>query len=324
MRREATATAASIDEAISAAREQLGITEEIEVEIEIIDQPEKKVLGLFGGKPAKVTVSYDDGKKEKPKKAKKEEKPVEKKAEKPAAPKAEKKPAQPKKEIKKVELNQATLEKTVNYVKAIVAGMNVGEITVTVSDVDGGFCLTLEGEGMGAVIGRRGETLDAIQYLASLCYNQDEEGFVRVVLDTNNYRAKREETLKALALRVAEQAAKSGHNQALEPMNPYERRIIHTAVQEVEGVTSWSVSDSRGRRVLIGPADENGNPVDANERPSNRRGGRNDRDRRGGRARNDRDRRGGRGSRPAYTPSEPTREKRSDASDLPLFGRIDK
>ncbi len=328
MKREATATAATIDEAIDAARAELGIGDEVEVEIEIIDQPEKKLLGLFGGKLAKVTVSYDDGKKEKPAKAeKKADKKIEK-TEKKVEKKAEKKPAKPEKKaeapIKKVELNSVALEKTINYVKAIVGGMIDGEVTCSVSDVDGGFCITLDGDHMGAVIGRRGETLDAVQYLASLCYNQNEEGFVRVVIDTNNYRAKREDTLKALALRVAGEAQKSGHNQALEPMNPYERRIIHTAVQDVEGVTSWSVSDSRGRRVIIGLADSEGNPVNADERPS----------RSGGRGRNDRDRRGlgdrrSRGGRPprsksSYTPSEPTREKRSDASDLPLFGRIDK
>lgn len=319
MRREAIATAATIDEAIEAARLELGIGDEVDVEIEIIDQPEKKVLGLFGGKPAKVCLSYDDGKKEeKPKRDKKPAPKADKKPEKKAAP-AKKAPKAEAKPAKAVTINQKSLDNTLDFVKNVLSHMDIGEFTCSVSDVDGGFCITVDGEGMGAVIGRRGETLDAIQYLASLCYNNEEEGFVRVVVDTNNYRAKREDTLTALALRMANQAKKSGRNQALEPMNPYERRVIHTAVQDVEGVTSWSVGDSKGRRVIIGLADEEGNPINPDERPSRQRSGGRDRDRRGGRG--GRSSRGGRGS--AYTPAEPTREKRSDASDLPLFGRID-
>ena len=320
MRREATATASTIDEAIEAARLELGISDEIDVEIEIIDQPEKKVLGLFGGKPAKVCLSYDDGKKEdKPQPAKKPEKKAEKKVEKKAAPakkaaKKEEKPSRP------VNINQASLENTLTFVKDVLSHMDIGEFTCSVSDVEGGFCITVDGEGMGAVIGRRGETLDAIQYLASLCYNNEEEGFVRVVVDTNNYRAKREETLTALAIRMANNAIKNGRNQALEPMNPYERRVIHTAIQEVDGVTSWSVGDNKGRRVIIGLCDEEGNPKNPDERPSRQHNGGRDRDRRSGRGS-----RGGRGGRPArQQAAEPTREKRSDATDLPLFGRIDK
>lgn len=337
MKLEATATGSTIEEAIANARAQLGIGEEVEIDHEIIDLPEKKFLGLFGGKPAKVTVSYDDGKSEpKPtrqKKAKsdrpaKAEKPA--KAERPAPAKREKpakaeKPARSEKQFTPVELNKESLERTVNFVKDMLSHMKLGEFTCEVIDVEGGFCINIEGTGMGAVIGRRGETLDAIQYLASLCYNNNEDGFTRVVIDTNNYRAKREETLASLAVRVAERAARTGHNQALEPMNPYERRVIHTAVQDIEGMTSWSVSDGRGRRVIIGAADENGNPVNADERPRSRsdRGDRGyGRDNRRG-CHGGRNGRGGRDSR-RTAPAEPTREKRSDATDLPLFGRIDK
>ncbi len=341
MKFEVTATGATIEEAILNARAELGIGEDVDIDHEIIDLPEKKILGLFGGKPAKVSVSYDDGKpepkkerkpkadkaqksdkaqnSEKPEKAEKPEKQPKAKSEKPA-----KKPAKSERRSAPVELNKEALERTVEYVKAILSGMNVGEFTCEVSDVEGGFCINLDGEGMGAVIGRRGETLDAVQYLASLCYNNNEEGFTRVVIDTNNYRAKREETLKELALRVADRAARTGHNQALEPMNPYERRVIHTAIQDIEGMTSWSVSDGKGRRVIIGAADSEGNPVNPDERPRSRgdrgdRGGRDNR-RGGGRGRS-----GGRGGRPSSrssAPAEPTREKRSDATDLPLFGKI--
>lgn len=341
MRFEATATASTIDGAIAAARAQLGIGDDVEAEINIIDQPEKKFLGMFGGKPAKVTVSYDDGKPE-PKKKRQDknpaaaEAPVSKpaKSERPAkaertaaAPVKTEKPVQAKKTVSTektaapVQINKEALDRTVSFVKDMLSHMNLGEFNCEVSEIEGGFCINIEGKSMGALIGRRGETLDAVQYLASLCYNNNEDGFTRVVIDTNNYRSKREETLTALAQRVAEQAKRTGHNQALEPMNPYERRVIHTAVQEIEGMTSWSVSDSRGRCVIIGAADENGNPANPDDRPRSR----------GGRGRNDSRRpRGGRGSSGGYrsdkrsAPSEPTREKRSDASDLPLFGRIDK
>ncbi len=332
MKLEVIATGATIEEAIANARAELGIGEEVDIDHEIIDLPEKKILGLFGGKPAKVSVSYDDGKPEpKParqKKAKAENKPAKNDttAKQPKAAKQTKSESKPKVEKRAVntEINKEALDRTVEYVKAILSGMNLGEFTCEVLDVEGGFCINIDGDGMGAVIGRRGETLDAIQYLASLCYNNSEDGFTRVVIDTNNYRAKREETLKSLAARVAERAARTGHNQALEPMNPYERRVIHTAIQDIEGMTSWSVSDSRGRRVIIGAADEQGNPVNPDDRPRGR-GDRNDRgygkdNRRGGR--------GGRGGRSGRSDSkrnataEPTREKRSDATDLPLFGKI--
>ncbi len=341
MKREVTATGATIDEAIEKARLELGISDDVAIEHEIIDLPEKKILGIFGGKPAKVTVCYDDGKPE-PKRSSKPraEKPVKEKpakAEKTAQPtskpavsaKKQDKPVKAEKSAKKDEkpaasiaLNQEALDRTVSYVKAIIAEMRVGEFTCSISDVEGGFCINIDGTGMGALIGRRGETLDAVQYLASLCYNNSEDGYTRVVVDTNNYRQKREETLTELANKVAERAKRTGHNQALEPMNPYERRVIHTAVQNIEGMTSWSVSDGIGRKVVIGAADEQGNPLYPNERPRGKsdRNDRQDRYSRGGRGRDNR--RGGRGARSSYAAPAPTREKRSDATDLPLFGKI--
>ena len=331
MLREYVATAATVEEAIDLARKELGISDDIG-EVDVIDFPEKKKLGLFGGKDAKVRVSYDDGKpapkpeKKSAPKAEKADKPQ--KAEKKAAPKAEKAKAEapkaekPKKSEKPVTVNEALKAETVQYVRDVLAKMDCGEYTLDVEDVEGGFAIKLAGEGLGVVIGRRGESLDALQYLVSLRYNNSENGYVRVVLDANDYRAKRAVTLQGLARKVAEQVLDEGRNQSLEPMNPYERRVIHTAIQEIEGVTSWSVSDGQDRRVIIGLANEDGTPVDPDDSPMRRaprgrggRGGRDDR-RRGGR--------GGRRESGRYESSAPTREKRSDASDLPLFGRIDK
>ena len=300
MRREATATASTIDEAIELARAELGIGDEIDVEIEIIDQPEKKVLGIFGGKPAKVTLSYDDGKKEeKPKKEKKEapkaaKKPVKKEAAPVKKAKAEEKPA------KMVAINQTSLDNTLNFVKDVLSHMDIGEFTCSVSDVEGGFCITVEGEGMGAVIGRRGETLDAIQYLAGLAAN-GAGGYYKVSLNIGDYRERREQTLTALAVKVSEQVLRTGKNRTLEPMNPYERRIIHTAVQNIEGVVSNSFGEGSGRRVVI--SIEGSDP-----RPQRREGGK---------GRNQR----GRDRKPSNKVEAPVREPKKD-SDTPLYGKI--
>ncbi len=326
MLREYTATADSIEEAIAAARNELGIGDDVG-DIDIIDMPEKKVLGLFGGKKAKVRVFFDDGKGE-PKTSKaKAPKTVKKEksdkavnpSKKPAAVKTEKpvKAAKADKYASPVNINKEAQQKCVDYVKDILSHMDAGEYTLEVKDVEGGFCINLTGDGLGVVIGRRGETLDALQYLVSLCYNNSESGFTKVMLDANNYRSKREITLSDLAKKVADQVVKSGRNESLEPMNPYERRIIHTAVQDIDGVTSWSVSDGRDRRVIIGLANEDGTPVDPNYRPMRRSGGRGDRRRSSGRPRRD-------SYKKSSEPSAPKRDKISDAGDLPLFGRIDK
>ncbi len=320
MLREAIASAPTVEEAIDLARKELGISDDVG-EMEILEYPEKKKLGLFGGKDAKVRVTYDDGKPEpkQPKKPVKKAESPQKAEEKPAKKqKSEKKPEKAKKPAGNVAVNEETKAQTVQYVRDVLAKMDCGEYTLDVEDVEGGFAIKLSGDGLGVVIGRRGEALDALQYLVSLRYNNGESGFVRVVLDANDYRAKRAVTLQGLARKVAEQVLDEGRNQSLEPMNPYERRVIHTAIQEIEGVTSWSVSDGQDRRVIIGLAKEDGTPVDPDDSPMRRapRG-------RGGRGGRDDRRRGGRRGSNRYESSAPAREKRSDASDLPLFGRID-
>ena len=109
------------------------------------------------------------------------------------------------------------------------------------------------GDTLGILIGRRGETLDALQYLTSLQVNKGREGYIRVTLDTENYRAKREDSLRRLAQRMANRAVKTGRRVVLEPMNPYERRIIHAALQDFNGVTTYSTGTEPGRRVVIAP-----------------------------------------------------------------------
>ncbi|MBQ5815825.1 MAG: KH domain-containing protein, partial [Oscillospiraceae bacterium] len=166
--------------------------------------------------------------------------------------------------------------------------------------VDGAIYLQLEGDKLGACIGRRGETLDALQYLTSLAANTG-NGYQKVTLNIGNYREKREQTLTALAKKVSAQVIATGRSRALEPMNPYERRIIHTAVQEIEGVVSNSIGEGASRRVVIATPDGDKNP----------------------RTRENRGRRSGGSRKPSATvATAPTREPKKDSGDTPLYGRI--
>lgn len=127
--------------------------------------------------------------------------------------------------------------------------------------------INLIGENMGAVIGRRGDTLDAIQYLTSIVANKNEEKRWHIVLDTENYRAKRQATLEKLAMNTAQKAVRYKRSMALEPMNPHERRIIHAALQDFEGVTTHSVGTEPNRKVIV-------TPEGGSSRPGGYRGGR--------------------------------------------------
>ena len=139
----------------------------------------------------------------------------------------------------------------VEYVKNVLAAMGFESIEITVNEIENGAEINLEGDEVGAVIGRRGETLDAIQYLAGLVANHVENNYFRITINTGNYREKREKTLQVLGRKLAFKAIKTGRNVSLEPMNPYERRIIHTAVQGVNGAISWSEGESINRHVVI-------------------------------------------------------------------------
>ena len=183
-----------------------------------------------------------------------------------------------------------------------------------------GAALILSGDDIGFIIGHRGETLDALQYLASLVANHVDGTYFRVTLDVGNYREKRKETLESLGKKMAARAVKTGRNSSLEPMNPYERRIIHTAVQTVPGAKSWSEGVDQGRHVVIGP--------EGGERPQRRN------DRRGGRGDNRRggynDRRGGRNDRrprndrPRPNPAPRAEGPKADDPNTPIYGKIEK
>lgn len=154
------------------------------------------------------------------------------------------------------------------FLEDVLTEMGAADFTVTINETEESCLLVVEGEDLGFIIGRRGETLDALQYLVGLVANRVDKDYCRVNIDIGNYREKREKTLVSLAKKMGAQAAKTGRRCSLEPMNPYERRIIHTTVQDIEGATSWSVGSDSARHVVIGPSDDN--PV-KQQRSSRRR-----------------------------------------------------
>ncbi|MBR2660027.1 MAG: protein jag [Clostridia bacterium] len=197
-----------------------------------------------------------------------EAKPEKKKAEKKPEPKEEKKTEEPagkpvKAEIRPMEKPEVTMipaEELAEDSPAGIAHAFLMELTklmgvdVTIdmgTDAEGNVFGYINGDTLGILIGRRGETLDAVQYLTSLKVNRGRDGYTRVTLDTENYRAKREDTLIRLANRMANRALRTGRKVSLEPMNPYERRIIHYALQQTDGVDTHSEGEEPNRHVVI-------------------------------------------------------------------------
>ena len=283
MIREAIAKGDTVEQAFANACRELGV-ETTDAEFEILEMPTKKTFGLFGGSPARVRAYIE------------EPDPVE-----------ERDPA----------------EEAAAYLKNVLGEMGLSQASVEIQREETGAALTLSGDDIGFIIGHRGETLDALQYLASLVANHVDGTYYRITLDVGNYREKRKETLEALGKKMAARAVKTGRNSSLEPMNPYERRIIHTAVQTVAGAKSWSEGVDQGRHVVIGP--------EGGERPQPRRSdrgrgvnrGRNDRNRGGKGGYNDRNRRP-RGDRSRPNPAPRAEGPKTDDPNTPIYGRIEK
>ena len=145
-------------------------------------------------------------------------------------------------------------ELAASYIRDVVTEMGIADATVTTRfEHEEDSELEIQGSDISMVIGHRGETLDALQYLACLVANTEKTGYHRVTLDVGNYREKRKETLENLGRKIAEKALRTGKICSLEPMNPYERRIIHAVVQEMDGVISWSDGQEYNRHIVIGP-----------------------------------------------------------------------
>jgi spoIIIJ-associated protein len=139
---------------------------------------------------------------------------------------------------------------TMDYIQSVLKELGL-TATLTLEREEGGMRININGDGLGSIIGRRGETLDALQYLASLVSNRRDGDYLRVTVDCGNYRGKRKETLEVLAKKLASQVLKTNVSKTLEPMNPFERRVIHATVSKIEGVTSSSVGEEPNRRVVI-------------------------------------------------------------------------
>lgn len=279
MTKEATATGADVSAAIDNGAILLGKARD-EIQFEILDLPRKGFLGLRQH-PARVRVwieveeekkaSGADGrppkrgerrqKKEKetaPRGKEETRQPKRESGQRPKSPKApEEKPEKPpeEKEIIPTDEVREKVETAEKYVREILFRMGLREIGLTPRYYAGSVRLQLTGADVGAVIGRRGKTLDAIQYLASLVCNRGEGGYIRLSIDSGNYREKRIRTLENLAKKLASQAVRTGKSTTLEPMNPYERRIIHGAVSSVKGAVSSSVGVEPNRKVIISAAE---------------------------------------------------------------------
>ena len=265
------------DEAIRRALEQLGM-ERDDVSVEILERAKSGFLGI-GGSPATVRVSYDDGQPEpkpepvmtEPKSAASnaEKKPVycaevlqkevrarekqereAKRGERRAEPKAEKAPREP--AVLGEEIRDEKSEQIRTFLSGLLEHMDA-KAEVKVYEVEKNrYKVILEGEKLGALIGRRGETLDAIQQLTNYSINRGGESKrARVQIDAENYREKREESLERLAQKVAGKVVKYRRNVTLEPMNAYERHVIHTALQDTQYITTFSIGTEPNRRVVV-------------------------------------------------------------------------
>ena len=264
-------SAKTVDDAITEALIQLGVTSD-RLEYEVIEKGSAGFLGI-GMKQAVIEAR----RKPEPKEEKVEEPVVEepvkaepKKVEtvQPQKAAAEKKADEPqkaafekavekeakeevKKETKLVEVQPQTIKAVEDFLKNTMKAMDMEVELKTEIDQDGALCVDMSGEHMGILIGKRGQTLDSLQYLANRVANKHQEGYVRVKLDTENYRARREETLRHLAKNIAHKVKRNRRPVALEPMNPYERRIIHSALQSDPYVTTHSEGEEPYRKVVI-------------------------------------------------------------------------
>lgn len=311
MIKEAIGYGDTVDEAKEDAISRLGANIDEDIQIDIISMPKKKVLGIFGGSKAEVRVYVE--RPDKQSKKSKGKQPKKSDVQKTDTKKSEVKKAEVKKAEEKVKADKpqpvftdaaeipadSKTGKAIAYLNAILKNIDCKDVQIKADVHENSALIVLEGEDLGVIIGHRGETLDALQHLVSLAAN-NAGGYFKVTLNIGDYREKREKTLISLAERVAEQVKANNRNRALEPMSAYERRIIHTTVQEIDGVNSASVGEGSSRRVIIFP--EGGTP-NMPRRDNNRR-------------------RGSQARRPSNTVSSaPSRAPKHD-TDVPLYGKI--
>ena len=264
-----TVSAKTLDDAITEALVQLGVTSD-RLDYIVVEKGSEGFLGI-GRKQAVIKA-----------RRKREEKPVEEtveesKVETPVKPevkpekKTEKKPAkehshtkknvreekpevksEPKKEVELAKVEPQTIETCEKFIYDVMNAMGMDDVKVTsVVDEEGALSINMEGSNMGILIGKRGQTLDSLQYLTNRVANKMQDGYVRVKLDTEDYRRRRKETLENLAKNIASKVNRTRKTVSLEPMNPYERRIIHSALQSDPAVSTHSEGEEPYRRVVV-------------------------------------------------------------------------
>lgn len=205
MLKETVATAKTVELAVNAACEELGVAPDA-VDYIVLEEPKKGILGI-GACDAKVSVT----------------------------------------------LKETPAIRAYDFIEALIKNMNLNATVEILEQDEEGVYIAINGNDLGLLIGRRGDVLDSLQYLATLAANIEKKGFYRVTVDVQGYREKRAETLRGVAKRMSEKVLKYKRSFALEPMNAYERRIIHSACQSIEGVTTRSIGEGADRKIVISP-----------------------------------------------------------------------
>lgn len=267
-----TVSAKTLDDAITEALVQLGVTSD-QLDYEVIEkgsagflgigmkqavikarrketEPEEEIIEEIVEPEKKEIEKKPENKHEGSKKASKNKKKPEKQNA--AAEKPVEKPEEPKKEVELAKVEDQTIEACEKFIADVMNAMGMEDVKITSSvDEEGALAINMDGAHMGILIGKRGQTLDSLQYLTNRVANKMQDGYVRVKLDTEDYRRRRKETLENLARNIAGKVKRTRRAVVLEPMNPYERRIIHSALQSDPAVSTHSEGEEPYRRVVV-------------------------------------------------------------------------
>lgn len=236
-------TGKTVEDAVKAALAELGVSRD-QAEVEVLEESKPSLLGLFGGRDAKVRVTVKEAGPEAPAAPEPAEAPVEKTK---AAPQENAKaPAD------REEERQAAAAAAKAFLEEIFRAMGMDLlIEKFISRKDEEIILKIHGDGIGVLIGKHGQTLDALQYLTNLAGNRGRKNWNRIILDAENYRERRRETLERLARNLADRVKRTRKKAMLEPMNPYERKIVHMSLQNDPAVTTYSEGEEPYRKVVI-------------------------------------------------------------------------
>lgn len=244
-------TGKTVEDAVKAALAELGVSRD-QAEVEVLEESKPSLLGLFGGRDAKVRVTVKEAEPEAPAAPE----PAEEAAPEAAEAPVEKTEAAPQEDAKapadREEERQAAAAAAKAFLEEIFRAMGMDLlIEKFISRKDEEIILKIHGDGIGVLIGKHGQTLDALQYLTNLAGNRGRKNWSRIILDAENYRERRRETLERLARNLADRVKRTRKKAMLEPMNPYERKIVHMSLQNDPAVTTYSEGEEPYRKVVI-------------------------------------------------------------------------